>query len=297
MTIFYPDLSHYDIDRGVSVEPGTVAVIAKATHGTLFVDSGYATFKAQAAKVGALFGAYHWLNHGNGAAQARYCYQHVGTVPVMVDAEDTDRNSGYNGPLTVQDIVDFVTTLRAAGGICNLVYLPHWYWQDTMKSPSLAPLVRLGVGLVSSNYTTYSDTGPGWTPYGAERAAPVVWQYTDHLPYGGGYSDFNAFRGTVDEFRTVLYGAPPAPTPAPIPRPEEEDMKAPVALVRHEKYPEVFAVALVEDGGKLTEQVVHAAYQGAVNGYNAAGYPTQITTDADEYKRLCAAAGITPSVK
>lgn len=205
MTIFYPDLSHWDAGRGVRVQPGTVAVIAKATHGTAFVDSAYTTYRAQAAQVGAVFGAYHWLNHGNAAAQARFCRDHVGTVPVMVDAEDMPGNTGYAGPLTVADIAEFITALRAAGGVCHLVYLPRWYWRDHMGSPDLSPLVRLGVGLVQSDYgVPYSDTGRGWQPFGG--MTPAVWQYTDAQPYSGSHSDFNAFRGTVDQFRALISG-------------------------------------------------------------------------------------------
>ena len=201
MTIFYPDLSHFN---NVNVEPDTVAVIAKASHGALFVDSAYSRFKAQAAAVGAVFGAYHWLNHGNVQAQARFCHNAVGDVPVMVDAEDTDRNDGYAGPLTVDDITGFVDALRALGGRCNLVYLPHWYWQGHMGSPDLGPLRARGIGLVSSNYTRYSDDGPGWAGYGG--LDPVAWQYTDELDYGGGTADFNAFRGPIEAFRALLYG-------------------------------------------------------------------------------------------
>ncbi|HEX6500398.1 MAG TPA: GH25 family lysozyme [Micromonosporaceae bacterium] len=242
MTIFYPDLSHYDLDRGVTVQPGTVAVLAKATHGTLFLDRGYPILQRQAAAVSAVFGGYHWLNHGDGASQAAFCFSHVGRVPVMVDAEDMPNNSGYNGPLTVPDIVDFVSGLRARGGICNLVYLPRWYWSDHMGSPDLTPLARLGLGLVSSNYTTYSDTGPGWTPYGG--MAPVVWQYTDAQPYSGSHCDFNAFRGTTEEFRALINGGDMEPAdvwnfdgiPAPPgiePHPDKNPTWTPVSYLRY----------------------------------------------------------------
>ena len=198
-TIFFPDVSHYDLGRGVRLESGTVAVIAKSTHGTRFLDSGYGPFKSQAATVGAYFTTYHWLNHGSGAAQADYCFAAVGSTPVMVDAEDTSANTGYNGALVVGDIVDFVTRLRRIGGVCNLCYLPHWYWQNNMGSPDLSPLGALGVGLVSSYYTTYSDTGPGWNGYGGLPVAQ--WQYSDNLPYGGSYTDFNAYLGPIEAYK------------------------------------------------------------------------------------------------
>lgn len=205
MTIFFPDVSHYDIDRGVTLEPNTVAVIAKSTHGTLFCDSGYPVFRAQASRVGAYFAVYHWLNHGNGVAQGRYCASIVGRTPVMVDVEDTPTNSGYSGTNTVADVVDFAIAHRAAGGICRLVYLPHWYWQDHMGSPSLTPLRDNGLALVSSSYTSYSDTGPGWDAYGG--LSPVQWQYSDSQPYGGASSDFNAFRGSLAQYKMFVEGS------------------------------------------------------------------------------------------
>jgi len=206
MPIFFPDVSHYDIDRGVTIEPNTAVVIAKATHGTRLIDSGYAKFRDQAARVGAYFTAYHWLNHGNAAAQAQFCFAAVGHTPVMIDAEDTAGNTGYNGALAVADITGFAIELRRLGGNCNLAYLPHWYWQNNMGSPDLRPLTATGLGLVSSNYTAYSDTGPGWAGYGG---VPVVqWQYTDKLPYGGGTSDFNAYKGTLDQYKALTQGGP-----------------------------------------------------------------------------------------
>jgi hypothetical protein len=202
--IFFPDLSHYDADRGVTIQPDTVAVIVKASHGTRFVDRTYSAFKQQAADRGCYFTAYHWLNHGGAAAQAAYCYAAVGRTPVMVDAEDMPGNTGYAGPLTVADIAGFVTELRRLGGVSNLVYLPRWYWADHMGSPDLRPLGNIGVRLVSSSYTTYSDSGPGWAAYGG--LTPVQWQYTNALPYSGSASDFNAFRGTLDEYKTLTQG-------------------------------------------------------------------------------------------
>lgn len=204
MTIFFPDVSHYDLDRGVILERGTVAVIVKATHGKLFVDRGYLTLLAQANTVGAYITAYHWLNHGDGAGQARYCWEQLGRIPVMVDAEDQPGNTGYTGPNTVQDILDFASILRDLGGTCHLVYLPKWYWSSRMGSPDLTPLAKAGLHLVSSHYTAYSDDGPGWDSYGG--VAPVQWQYTNALPYGGGQSDFNSFKGSLDEYIALTGG-------------------------------------------------------------------------------------------
>lgn len=199
MTIFYPDVSNYN--GGLTIQPGTVAVCAKATEGRTFVDGWYNNFRDQAAKVGAFFFAYHWLHHGNVDAQAAHCSSIVGSTPVMIDCEDTTDHP------TVADCIAFADGIRARGGVCTTVYMPEWYWQS-IGSPDLRPLAAAGLHLVSSNYTTYSDTGSGWSPYGG--VTPAIWQYSSTFPYGGRAVDINAFRGSVDDLRTLVTGGAPA---------------------------------------------------------------------------------------
>jgi GH25 family lysozyme M1 (1,4-beta-N-acetylmuramidase) len=192
VTIFLPDVSAHQ--RGLQLEPGTVAVLAKATEGSTFADPAYSGFKAQAAKVGAVFGAYHFLWSGT-PAEAAWTFKHVGKTPLMVDAENPKVKT------TVAMILSFVAEYRKLGGVVHLVYLPHWYWQE-LGSPDLTPLTKARLRLVSSSYATYSDSGPGWQPYGG--VTPVQWQYTDQFGYGGQRVDFNAFRGTVEQYSNIL---------------------------------------------------------------------------------------------
>lgn len=195
MTIWYPDVSNHE--GAMPLESGTVAVCAKASEGTTYADPYYGHYKAEAARVGALFFAYHFLHEHSGAAQASVCHGIVGSgINVMIDLEPTAGNNP-----TLQDAVDFATEFRTLGGLCTLVYLPHWYWQQ-LGSPSLAPLAAAGLSVVASNYTAYAETGPGWAGYGGLN--PVIWQYTDALPYSGQSVDFNAFRGTVAGLQALL---------------------------------------------------------------------------------------------
>jgi hypothetical protein len=179
------------------LEAQTVAVCAKASEGTGYADPFYAHYKAEAARVGAVFFGYHFLHAGNGAAQAAWCFKQTGPgVNVMVDCEPT----GASDP-SVQDCVDFAHAYRALGGLCTLDYLPKWYWQQ-LGSPSLAPLRAAGLELIASDYASYSDTGPGWAAYGG--STPAVWQYTDAQAYSGQSVDFNAYRGTINQFKALL---------------------------------------------------------------------------------------------
>ena len=129
----------------------------------------------------------------------------------MLDVE-TETLNGVTSSPTVTDVVDFVSQYRALGGVIYLLYLPRWYWAD-LGSPSLAPLIELGLLLVSSDYTSYSDSGPGWDSYGG--MTPVIWQYTDGATLNGVVGvDFNAYQGTLADFESqVTTGAPAGTNP------------------------------------------------------------------------------------
>lgn len=208
MEIFFPDIADNG-ERGLVLQPGTVAVCAKATEGHTFTDPSYEGFKAQAASIGAFFTAYHWLWPNDPAGQALRCLTVVGTgIEVMLDVEEE------TAICSVANIVEFVTTFRNEGGTCNEVYLPHWYWSGKMGSPSLQPLVDLGLLLVASDYRTYDPNN--WpAPYGG--MTPFRWQYTDAFPYGGHAVDFNAVRLDINGYRAAV-GFPVPPTPPPTPQ-------------------------------------------------------------------------------
>ena len=211
MTIFYPDVSSYQ--AGISFA-GCVIVVAKATEGTGYTNPDYAPAKVRAAGAGAYFCAYHFLHAGNGSGQASYAHGVVGSdVPLMIDCEATYNSNGTLASAPqVSDIVDFINQYRALGGKTYLLYLPHWYWQGDMGQASLAPVIDLGMLLVSSDYTTYSDSGPGWAPYGG--MTPAIWQYTSSATVNGVPNvDMNAYQGTLADFQaqvTTGAGAGPA---------------------------------------------------------------------------------------
>jgi peptidoglycan hydrolase-like protein with peptidoglycan-binding domain len=212
MTIFYPDVADYQ--AGISFV-GCVIAMVKATEGTGYTNPDYAPAKVRAAKAGAYFCAYHFLHAGNGAGQASYAYGVVGAgVPLMIDMEPTFNSDGTIASAPqVSDAVAFINQYRALGGTVHLLYLPHWYWQGNLGQASLTSLIDLGMLLVSSDYTGYSDAGPGWAPYGG--MAPVVWQYTSTATLNGVSNvDFNAYKNSLGDFQAqVTTGAPAGPNP------------------------------------------------------------------------------------
>lgn len=195
MTLFFPDISSYE--NGLRIQPGTVAVIAKATEGIHYTDANYADFKAQAAAVGALFSGYHFLrSDSEPTQQANHYFDVAGTTPCMLDVETT----GSSKP-GVDFVVAFMNALKGRGGRVWGVYFPQWYWGEV--GGDLSRVTALGAVLVASSYRAYSDTAwPG--SYGG--ATPRVWQYTSTQSYGGQSVDFNAFKGTVTELSEIIHG-------------------------------------------------------------------------------------------
>ncbi|UVO12798.1 hypothetical protein NM962_01115 [Mycobacterium sp. SVM_VP21] len=176
---------------------------------------------------------YHYVTTNDPAQQAAKFVANGGGAYVMLDFE---ANSGGIGNFWA-----VVHAFNAVGVNVALSYIPHWYWQQ-IGWPNLAGVP----GLISSSYYergTYGsveydhaggDTGPGWDAYGG--AAPVIWQFSDGAIIDGKSVDANAFRGTVDELRTLLGYAPAQPDPAPptggttvehnppaVPKPPDED--------------------------------------------------------------------------
>lgn len=211
MTIWFPDLSNNN--GALTVEAGTVALCAKTTEGNYFTDATYSHYINEAHRVGAAFFGYHFLRAGNITAQVQYLRNHDQGFPQMLDIE-----AAYGSCPSYQDCLNFTKQYRALGGTLDDWYLPHWVWAGYWGSPDLAEARSLGVFITSSDYTTYSDSGPGWASYGG--VTPQVWQYTDRLNYAGQGVDFNAFRGTVAELVAALgVSVPPAPVPVPTPVP------------------------------------------------------------------------------
>jgi len=202
MTIFYPDVSSYQ--AGISFAGCAIAMV-KATENDNYTNPDYAPAKVRAADAGAYFCAYHFLHAGNGAGQASYAYGVVGgEIPLMIDFEPAYNPDGSIASAPqVSDAVDFINQYRALGGKTYLLYLPHWYWEGNLGQASLTSVIDLGMLLVSSDYTAYSDTGPGWTSYGG--MTPVIWQYTSTATLNGVTNvDMNAYQNTPANFQAQV---------------------------------------------------------------------------------------------
>ena len=183
MTIKFHDVSHYN-----GAYKPTGPTIAKATEGTGYLDPAYGGIRRRTLAGGWPFLPYHFLHRGNIAAQVDHAFAIVGHQPLMLDVE----SSKVSADSTLADVYAFADRWKTVTGQrVTLAYIPHWYWQGHWGSPSMTGLKSRGIGLISSNYTTYSDSGPGWNAYGG--MTPIIWQYTS-TPL-----DTNAFKGTTAE--------------------------------------------------------------------------------------------------
>lgn len=186
--LFYPDIS---ANQGSINLSGIYAVCIKRSEGTYYLNPDYEAQVAAAKSAGAFQFAYHFLTNEDPAAQASFCFDHVGPgVGLMVDVE-TEPETGSKP--TLQQNVAFVTRYRALGGQLHLNYLPQWYWSSVWGGQALAPLKNLGLALVSSDYAGYA-TNAGWGAYGGWH--PTIWQYSSTVPLHGLNVNFNVYLGS-----------------------------------------------------------------------------------------------------
>jgi peptidoglycan hydrolase-like protein with peptidoglycan-binding domain len=201
MTIHFPDLSPFQ--GGIALS-GAPAALLKCTEGTGWSAGNWFTAAlGRARAAGAFPMAYHFLHAGNAAGQAAWCNARDGGLPLMLDFEP----SGSSRP-GVGDAAGFIDAYRHGGGVCNLLYLPRWYWQQ-IGSPSLKPFTDRKMALVASAYPgSYSDHGSGWSAYGGMDV--TVWQWTDKHAFHGQNVDFNAYKGTLDQLKAIATRGAPA---------------------------------------------------------------------------------------
>lgn len=206
MTTQFPDISEW---TPVSLR-GAPMALARATISNV-KDTHWDSNVADALMNNIPLWAYCFLNSGklgvSPEAQAEFAFSVVGSRPTMLDHEP---NRGQCA--TFDESLRWIDRFRALGGICHLDYLPKWAWGNPagvngLGKPDLQPLADRDMLLVASNYTTYSDTGAGWNSYYTGCPVPVVqWQFTSTFVFNGVQVDWNAFKGTVEEYSQTIQG-------------------------------------------------------------------------------------------
>jgi hypothetical protein len=158
--------------------------IAQASRGTWRTDGYFAESRKRAEEAGLLFGAYHFLDADNGAAQADYFYDKLAQtggpegVIMMVDAEFEDDDNEI-GP-TYKDLTDFTERLHELVPDRKIVvYTFGYFWGDENRAGHWAnPPAPEGTVLNWANYVDDNKTAPV-----ADLAADVSLAGSSSDPY------------------------------------------------------------------------------------------------------------------
>jgi len=195
------DISHHngDLNLQLAKADGISGVIHKATQGTTMADPMYQTNRTKALNEELLWGAYHFGTGGDGAAQAQFFLNVVGTFDNTLLVLDFEQNTD-GASMSLADARAFVTEVNQVTGRFPGLYSGSYIKQllGSAKDPVLAEcwlwLPEYGpTPVVPANWST-------WT----------MWQYTDgnfgpepHSVNGIGACDRDKFNGTEDQLRTL----------------------------------------------------------------------------------------------
>lgn len=186
-------------------DSGVRFAFSKVTQGTGYVNPTWAYNRAGMTALGGGFlpGAYHFLEGGNGAAQARHFLDRAGDLSGFAVALDVEA-SGADAKTARDWVAEFKDR---TGGHPVLGYYPRWYWEETGR-PDLSFFDTLwqshyvsGAGSPAGLY----DKVPGsfWEPYGAEQISILQYSSSATVPGISGRCDVNAFRGTLDQLKAL----------------------------------------------------------------------------------------------
>lgn len=196
MTLFGTDISHWQtsVDYGWLGRNNVDYLIAKCTDG-LGKDRLYDTHVAGARKSGMIAGAYHWLQGGNGAAQADYFIESAGHVDIYaVDCEDPNPTYGT--------YAQFANRFAESGKVL-FTYTGISYWRNHMNDGKIdGPLwmAYYPKGGYPGDASSYWDTKLG-------GQKPAIWQYGP----GPFKYDGDAFRGSRNQLLTLAGSTSNAP--------------------------------------------------------------------------------------
>lgn len=193
------DISHHEdpVDFAKVAADGIVAIIAKATQGTSWVDPAYARFKRGAASLKFLWGSYHFGTGADVKAQVNH---------YLVTAKPNDRElvcldfekNPTGSTMSLEQAREFVRLVRERTDRYPVLYGGAWLKEQLNgKSDDLLAKCPLWI----SQYGPRPVLPPGWRKY-------ALWQYTDgqagpqpHEVDGVGPCDRSQYGGTITQLR------------------------------------------------------------------------------------------------
>ena len=201
------DTSHWQssVDCQALHDAGVVGLINKASQGLTYEDDTYWMRRQQAVSAGLLFGGYHFLNPGSGAAQADYylsCAKPDGVTLLCLDYE-----SG-----TVFDAEQFVSRLHDVTGTYPLLYTrASLIVQQIQNKPTLLSQCPLWI----ASYVNKPVLPPQWSTWALWQHSDGVYGPEPHSATGVGIGDMDWFDGTLDQLKALWQSLSPTTPPAP----------------------------------------------------------------------------------
>lgn len=189
MTDAIIDLSHFNSnpDFTLAKNAGILGVIHKATQGATFVDPTYLPHRQAATAAGQHWGAYHFADNTDAAAQADFFLETAGSLPVL--ALDFEQN------MTLDQARAFVSRIHAVTGRWPGLYGGDYLKQllGAAKDPVLA-----NCWLWLAQYEEPAIVPSNWTAW-------TLWQYTSTATIPGiGQCDRSRFNGTAADLRAFF---------------------------------------------------------------------------------------------
>jgi GH25 family lysozyme M1 (1,4-beta-N-acetylmuramidase) len=174
------------IDWRAVAGSGVSFAFLKATEGTSFVDSTYATNRNAAKKQGIKVGAYHFARPGKSqpGQQAEHFLAHAqpqqGDLYPVLDLED----NGGLGPADVQRWArGWLDAVERSVGVKPIIYTSPSFWHDRVGNADFS-----GNALWHAQYTKRptADVAGAWKAY-------AIWQHADDGSIAGisGHCDLN----------------------------------------------------------------------------------------------------------
>ncbi len=196
MTDAIIDLSHFNSNPNFTFarEAGILGVIHKATQGTTFIDQAYRVNRDAALAAGLLWGAYHFGDGTDGAAQADFFLDSTGPSRPGILVLDFEANP-EGSAMTVDQARAFVTRVQAITG-----RWPGLYGGEYMKqvlTDAKDPVLR-NCWLWLAQYGEAAVVPANWTAW-------TLWQYTGSATVAGiGKCDRSRFNGNEADLETFF---------------------------------------------------------------------------------------------
>lgn len=207
--VFGVDVSAYqpNFDFTAACNEGYYWAAIKATEGSGWKSAYYAAQIVRARNAGQAVVAYHYQSTQSVAAQIANVVSMVSTdTPIAIDVE-----LGSGGVDITRALVD---GLRAKGYRVPFIYLPKWYWQGHLGSPSLAGLPPNWVSWYPDNVARYGSAGLSlvpesvWAGFGGLPVIAVQFTSSGRVAnYPNGSIDLDFYRGTRAMFLALIGAA------------------------------------------------------------------------------------------